>query len=250
MLELRRGASVLGADCPSVTLVAARVTASAVDHWLDGKAHAWIETIDTALSIREMRNRRVEVELSPQSVTDVFTYDREASSMSFGDDRFSDRADPTPRLEGIDREIETIKGTLRHRSFIVGDFANEKGFTLITVPIIDDRGDVNIDNVTLFELVIIRDAVANDIIDARATTFGIVLISERRWFVPMIEGPLMNNLVNVTGRDPRLHHRAQVIHQLCVDSSRSSHRILMSFGQDQLLLLLQHHNQSLNISTE
>ncbi len=243
MFELRRWSTVFCADGPSVDFVTARVPRPCIDHWFDGKAHAGVKAIDSALPIREVGNRRVEVKLSSQAMPNVFAYDSETAFVCFGDNRFTNRADATSRGQRLDGKVETVECALCDRPFFFGHFVNQKRLALVTVPAVHHCRDVDVDDVTRLELVVVRDAVANDVVDTRAATLGVVLVAEGGRFVTVIHRPGMNHFIDLPRRDSRFHVRAQVVHQLCVDSTGTPHRVLLFGIQDQLFLLLQHHDR-------
>ncbi len=217
MLELCRWTSVLGANGPAVALVTARVPSAAVDHGFDRKTHSRIESVDATLSVGEMGDRRVEVKLSPQSVADVFANNGETTSVGFGDDGLANRADAAARFERVDRQVQAVERTLGHGTFLFRNLTDQERFTLIAVPFVDDCGDVDVDNVAVFELVVIGDAVADDIVDAGAAALGIILVSERGRFVAVIRRPLLDKLVDGIGGHTRFDVRAEVVHQLRID---------------------------------
>ena len=51
----------------------------------------------------------------------------------------------------------------------------------------------------------------------------------------MISCPLVHHFVDLTCRDSSFHMGTKVIHQLCVDTSCTTHRILVFFTEYQLL---------------
>ena len=56
------------------------------------------------------------------------------------------------------------------------------------MPAIKDQRDVDVDDVALFERLLARDAVTDDVIDGRASRFLIAAVHERRRQRVMIEG--------------------------------------------------------------
>ena len=65
-----------------------------------------------------------------------------------------------------------------HQTFCtVANRAYQKRFRLVAVPAIDDRRDIHIDNVTIFQRTSIRDAVADDFIDTRTNGLRISKVS-------------------------------------------------------------------------
>ena len=75
------------------------------------------------------------------------------------------------------------------------------------MPTVNDGRDIHIDDVTVLQFVAVGDPMADDIINTGATALGIILISQRCRFMAMIEGPLMDELINRQSRDSSLHMR-------------------------------------------
>lgn len=240
MFELCRRPAVFGSDRPPVGFVATGIASSGVDHRFDRKAHAGIQSIDTALSIRKMGNRGIQVELLSESMTDVFPHNGKASPMSLRDDRFADGGDGASRCQGVDRHVHAIEGALRHGLAFLGYLADQKRFTLIAVPAVDDGGHIDVDDVAFPKLLFAGNAMTDDFVNARAAAFGIVLISQRSGFVAVIESPLRDHLVDFARRDSGLDVRSDVIHQAGVHAAGVTHGILLTFIEDEFSLLLQH----------
>ena len=68
--------------------------------------------------------------------------------------------------------------------------ADDKGLRRVAVPAVDNAGAIDVDDVTVLEDQRSGNAVANDVVDARAATFGIggvllAAIAERGALVPV-----------------------------------------------------------------
>ena len=201
VFELSRCRTVSCSHRPAVVLVTLRVPTSRVDHRFDGKAHSGFEAINAALAIGEMGNRWIEMEFLSQSVANVFSYNAESASVSFWNNRFTDLADGATRRQCIKGKVQAIECTLRHTAALFRYISNQKCFTLVPVPSVNDRRDVYIDDVTILEHVTVWNAMADDIVDARATTFGIILVSQCCGNMAVIDGPLMSHLIDFVSRD-------------------------------------------------
>ncbi len=240
VLKLRGRETVLGPHGPTIAFVAPRVAAARIDHRLDGKAHAGEQSIDATLTIWEVGDRRIEVELATESVTDVLPNDRKTSAMCFSDDNFANRADAATRRQCFDCQVHAIERALRHPAPLLVHAPNEKCLALIAMPAIDDGGDIDVDDVAIVQHIAIGDAVANHIIDTGAAALGEVLVTERRALVTALECPRTDEIVNVAGRNARDNLRPEKIHQLSVHLAGVSHRVLLGGTQHQSFLLLQH----------
>ena len=51
VLELSTKLAVLCPDCPAIATIKYRFASAEVDHWLDGEAHARVNSVDVGLSI-------------------------------------------------------------------------------------------------------------------------------------------------------------------------------------------------------
>lgn len=75
VFELRAGATIFGANGPTVTFVAACVAGAGVDHRFNREAHAGKQSIDATLTIGKVRDGGIEMELFANAVSDVFSDD-------------------------------------------------------------------------------------------------------------------------------------------------------------------------------
>lgn len=240
MLELGRWASVAGSHRPSVGLVALRVTRTSVDHRFDGEAHAREQPVDAALSVREVRDRWIQVELFSQTMSDVFTNDGETTSFGFRDHRFANRRHATTWRQGVDCHVHAIKRTLRHGSFFVADFPQQERFALVAMPPIDDGGDVDVDDVAILQFIPIGNAVADDFVHAGAATLGILLVTQGCGSVSVAVGPIVDHLIQLFRGDSRFHMWTDVVHQRRVGLAGGPHHVALRVGKNQFSLLGQH----------
>lgn len=241
VFELCTGAAILCPHGPAIDLVAPGVSSAGIDHRFDGKTHAGVESIDTALAVRKVRNRRVEMELPTESVTDVLADDAKAPLLCFGDNRFSDPRHRASRRQSLDRQVHAVEGALRHASMFFRDVADQKRLTLISMPTLNDRGDVDIHDVSVAKRIVSGDTVTDYLIDACAAAFGIVLVAQCCRFVAVINGPLIDHLIEVPGGDSLDNVGAYIVHQHRVDTPGAAHRFLLVLIENQFFLLLQHH---------
>lgn len=232
VLELGGRTTVFGSNGPAILFIAFGVAGACVDHGLDGEAHSREQPVDATLSIREVGNRRIQVELSPQTVTDVFADNRESSAMSFGGDRFADGGDSAARCQLINRKVHAVEGALRDGSFFLGHFTDQEGFALVPVPAIDDGRDVDVDDIAVFQDRGIGDPVADDFVDANAATFGVLLVPQGGRLVAMIVGPLMDHFVDFEGRDSGLNVGPKEIHQFGVHAAGTPHHVALGVRED------------------
>ena len=71
------------------------------------------------------------MKLSPQTVANVLPDNRKSAAMSFGDYRLANHANTTPRRQGIDGCVQTIKCTLRYCFLLIRNLTDQKGFALV-----------------------------------------------------------------------------------------------------------------------
>ena len=146
-----------------------------------------------------------------EPMSHVFTNDTESTTVSFRDNCLTDFTDGASGGESVQSEIEAVESTLSDASSLLGDLADQESLALISMPAINDGGDVHVDDVTFLQNVTIGNTVANHFIHARAAALGVALIPERGRNVPVVVRPLMNQIINLTGRDTRFDVGSEVV---------------------------------------
>lgn len=160
--------------------------------------------------------------------------------MCLGNNRFTDTGNGAAGCQCVDRQVHAVKSALCHRATFVGNFADQKRLALVAVPTVDDGRDVQIDNVAFLQDIVAGDPVADDLVDARAATFRIVLVPQRRGLVTIVDRPLVDHLVDFGRLDTHFDLGPDIVHQHGVDAAGASHRITLGIVKNQFSLLLQH----------
>ena len=175
MLKLCGGCPISRAYRPAILFVALGVSGAGVNHRFDRKTHTGFKSIDPALAVGKVRDGGIKVKFLPKAVSHILPHHTESSTMSFRHNRLSNFADLTTWGQCVESQIKTIKRALRDTAAFFGDFADQKRFTLVSVPPINNRGDVHVDDVTVTQDIAIRDPVTNNFVDACAATLGVIL---------------------------------------------------------------------------
>ena len=149
MFELGGQLAVDGADSPVVEWIDNPLISSNVDHWFDGEANARFKGNAVKAWVGIVRYRRILMKFGTQSVADVFAIDAESVFLGFRNNGVPDLGNFTSRANRINGLVKTIKGTLRDTSCVITHFANQKSLRLIAVPTVDNRGNVDIHDVSI-----------------------------------------------------------------------------------------------------
>ena len=238
VLELSGELAVLGADGPAISLVEHREMGADVDHGFHRETHAWQESVEIGLSIGVMRDRRVLVELAPDTMTDEFADDAETASMSFRHDRAADIRDATAGRGGFDAAVHAIVSGLRDRDGFIAAFANQEGFGLIAEPTVHDCCQIHIDDIARLQLIGTRNAVTDNFVNTCAAAFGKVVVAQCGGSMAVVVGVLNNNRIDLACRDAGFDKLPNMIHQLSVELARLTHRFTLVLVQRHLLFLL------------
>ena len=167
------------------------------------------------------------MEASPKAVADVLAHDRESILVGFCNHVFSDDTYRTAWGKCPDRSMHGVKCALRDGAGFFGDIADEKSLGLISMPSLDDRRDVDVDDVSIFENIIPWDPMANHIVDARATAFGITQIPKSRRSMLVRKGVLVDEPIDFTGAYAGLDVATDVVHELGVEATCCPHSLAL-----------------------
>jgi hypothetical protein len=95
------------------------------------------------------------------------------------------------------------------------------------MPTVDDGRDVDIDDITWPQDVSVWNAVTDHVIDTGAAALGkfanIATVSKTGRLMSMVQGVLMNNLVDGFGGHACFDKRPQMVHQPSVESPGIAH---------------------------
>ena len=182
-----------------------------------------------------MRNVRSLMELGSDSVPHVFVdHAKPILFVSVIHDRFTNDRHLATGRRRTDTKVQRIKSTLRYRTSRfrnVAGFADKKSFRLVAMPTVDDRRQVNVCNVTRLQFLLVRDPVADHIVDTDATTFGerhpIPRIAKTRGRVAVVLSELVDKAINFNRFDAGPHNRSDLVHQPSIKLPRRPHLLLL-----------------------
>lgn len=120
---------------------------------------------------------------------------------------------------------------LPHRFFSGGgdvfgrlrDLADKERRRRVTVKSVENRRDIDIDDVTFFQNRVIGDAVTDHLINGCAHRLGKAVVAERCRKRFMSDGVLMNDLIDLIGGHTRFDELAGVLERLSGQSARRPH---------------------------
>ena len=115
-------------------------------------------------------------------------------------DDAADHRQRTARLDGFDRPHRRFVGPLDEQAVLLGDVAGQKGRVGVTVHTVDVRGDIDVDDVAVFDHRRVGDAVADDFVQRRAARLGITLVAQRRWIGAVVDHVVVSDAVQRIGR--------------------------------------------------
>src|SRR5690554_1432790 len=201
MLELRAQAPVDGDGRPLVLEDADPVVAQ-VDHGLDREGHPRPETRPGAAPAR-VGHLGLGVEGPPDAVTHEIPHHGAAVAVGERLDRRADVADPRPRADLRDTELQGSPRHLGDEDGLGARGADVEGDRRIPVKSLVFMRDVDVDDVAVPELAVRGDAVADDLVDRGADALGEALVVQRSGDRALGEGVLVHELVDFVGGDPR-----------------------------------------------
>ena len=222
VLELSGEAAVLSADGPAVGFVDFGFPIAFVEHRFDGEAGAGTDDCFAGLQIGEVRDAWLLMETAADSVALEFAHDLVALILREAIDRAADVDDSAEGLDGVDADPHRVERRLHKPFHVRSDFADQECFRRVAVPAGDDARQVDVDDVTFSQDVIVGDAVADDFVDAGANRVGIAVVTQARWSVAMLNRVIVGQLVDPAGGDSRPDMRTQKVHDFGVETASGS----------------------------
>lgn len=186
-----------------------------------------------------MRNVWSLMESGSDTVTDVLLHDTEAGLAFLNklQNCFSDHCNGTTRRQRVDASVERIESALRHIASHVEYliwFADDERLRLIAMPSVHDRRQINIDDVARPEFVCSGNAVADDVVDADATAFGIrsvfAWIAQAGRRMSVIKRIVVHQLIDASRLDSGGDMRANKINELGIEATGQPHLLAIYFG--------------------
>ena len=103
-----------------------------------------------------------------------------AAGLGMALDGVGDVAEAVAGLRLLEAEHEALVGDVDQLARLEADVADQKHAAGVAMPAIDDRRDVDVDDVAVLQLPVLRNAMADDMIDRGAAALGIAAIAEGR----------------------------------------------------------------------
>src|SRR5574337_1271280 len=227
VLPLRGQRMVLGHDGPAVAELLDLAPAQ-VDHRPDREGHAGLELFERA-GPAVVQYLRLFVEHAADAVAAELAHHREA--VAFGEllDRPADVAEPRTRAHQHDAVPHRL---VRHRAQALrGDraVADDEHPAAVAMPAVLDHRDVDVDDVALAQRLVVRDAVADLVVDRGADRLRIWRVAGRLVVQPRRDRALdlgdvvVGELVDRVRRHAGLHVRGQVVQQFAGQAARDAH---------------------------
>ena len=136
------------------------------------------------------------------------------------------RADVTQMIAGLglfDAQHQAFIGYLDQAARLDRRFARDEHAAGVAMPAIDQRGDVDIDDVAILEPIVAGDAMADDIVDRCAAAMGIAAIAQGRGHAAAVERHAPDDVVQFAGRDAGHDMRYQRVEYLGGEPSGLAH---------------------------
>ena len=165
------------------------------------------------------------MEHSPQPVPAKVAHDRIAMTFGVFLDCVCNISDVIARLRLLDTKHQAFVGQLDESPCLQGYLADIIHTASIAMPAVDNRRDVDIDDVAVPEWLIGGDAVTHDVIDARATAMRIAAIAKRCWNASSGEDHFAHFVVDCARGDIRLDKIDQSIENLSRESACFAHTL-------------------------
>jgi hypothetical protein len=139
-------------------------------------------------------------------------------------DRVADIAQPIARLGLLDPEHQAFVGDVDQPPRLHRHLADQIHAARIAMPAVNDRGQVDIDDITVFQRPRAGNAMADDMVDRDAARMSIAAIADIRRNRPGRDDRLTSGVVERFGADAGRHHVGQGIQHRGSDLARLAHR--------------------------
>src|SRR3989344_636783 len=202
VFPLCRQLAVLGDRGPAIAQYLG-VGAALVDHWLDGEGHASLQ-FHAGTGTAVVQDLRLFMEHLADAVAAELANHRKAVLLGVLLDDFTDVAQAAPRLDDFNRLVHAFLGHLRQAlspDRHVADVEHAAGVAVVAV--LDDR-DVDVQGVAILERLVVRDAVADHMVDRGADRLRVALVVQRgRDGLLLVDDIVVTDLVQLIGGDAR-----------------------------------------------
>src|SRR5437773_8249749 len=175
------------------------------------------------------------MKVAADAVANIFLDDAETVLTRMANDRIADVRDAAVGLEVVDGEPEALERTLHHAAGQVRWHADDERLARIAVPAVNDAREIDVDDVALFEDVVARNAMANDIVDARAATrrkcARLPVIAKLGRDVAVIARVCFHKLIDLPGCHAGADQASGLVHELGIEAARLAHALALSGSQ-------------------
>ena len=192
------------------------------EHRLNGQRHALLEC-DVVTRLVVMEDDKAGVEGTVDPVPGVVAHHAVPESLGVVLDDASDDGDRATRLDGLDGPVHGLLGVLDEVEGLLIDVAAREGVAIVAVHVVLVGGDVDFDDVAVLQRASVRDAVADDLVDAGAAGLGVVAVVEGRRVGAVIAHVLVSDAVELVGGDSRCHSLAGLVHGAARDPTGFLH---------------------------
>ena len=148
--------------------------------------------------------RRV-VEQAPQAVAAEFTHHAVAELVGVGFNRRADVAQPRAGFGRRDAEHQAFVSHLDQLLGLERRLAGVEHPAGIAVPAVNQRRDVDVENIAILQHLVARNAVTDHMVDRDARAVGIAAIAERGGDCAGVQHHAPDRVVDAACRHPRAH---------------------------------------------
>ena len=187
--------------------------AAQIDHRLDGEEHAGLQ-LDAFAHAAIVQHVGMVVEGAAEAMAAEITDHRAAFGLGKALDGVADVTQMCPRLHHGNAAHEAFIGDLDQALRLAVHFAHHVHARGITMPAIDDQGDVDVDDVAVAQRLVIGNAVADDVVDRGADRLGVapVVVGGGNGIVRL--GEVDDHLVELVRGDAGLDQRHEQVEGL------------------------------------
>ncbi len=203
MFELCGATAVCG-DCSPVVIPHQVLPGSERDHRFDGEDHARFHDHGVA-RVEVVQNLNVGVELLTDAVTNERAHDTHFVFLGVILDGFTDDVEWFTGLNRFDTQPQAFFGDPHQTAVLVADLANEEGGIGVAMNSVDEAGDVEIDDVTVFKDGAVGDAMTDHFIQGGAHALGIAVIIEWAGIGATFDGEIVDQDIDVVRGDTWFH---------------------------------------------
>lgn len=93
------------------------------------------------------------------------------------------------------------------------------------MPAIDDRGEIDVDDVSLTQQIVVWNTVTNHFVDAGANRVRVAVVAQASGCVTVLDCVVVRQLVDFAGGDAGPDMRSEVVHEFGIESAGGSERV-------------------------